>query len=135
MLGIRRRVVGRLRRFNRWWIDRLSPAPASAPAPVPAPAPDRPPRDVRVTSEDTPNPDARKFVASVRIVPSGSISFSNRKAAADHPIGRALFEVAGVRSLFATGDFLTVTREPGVEWSALAPAVEARLRQILETDG
>ncbi|MBA2319680.1 MAG: NifU N-terminal domain-containing protein [Deltaproteobacteria bacterium] len=135
MLGIRQRLMGRIRRFNRWWIDRLAPAEPPGPSTAPVervvtrPAPAQQP--VSITSEETPNPDARKFVANVRIVPSGSLSFSNRRAAADHPLGRELFEIDGVKSIFATGDFLTVTRDAGADWDRLTPAVEQQLTRIL----
>ncbi len=131
MLGIRRRLVRQIRTFNRWWLDRLDPrAPQDA---VPRAHPTAsPPAAVRVTSEDTPNPDARKFVANVPIVPTGSLSFSTQRAAAEHEVGRRLFEIAGVRSIFATGNFLTVTRNPGADWPSLSAAVEAELSQILE---
>jgi hypothetical protein len=132
MFGIRRRLLGRIRRFNRWWIDALAPAAAPAPRDPPPPAPVVPTRPaVVVTSEDTPNPDARKFTATVPVVRTGSISFSNPRAAADHPLGRAIFEIGGVRSLFATGDFLTVTRSPGADWAEVSPAVEAALARVL----
>jgi hypothetical protein len=113
VLGIRRaarKTLGRIRRFNRWWIDRLRPdAPEepeswpdvpSTPPPEPEPQPAAPvrksPRPASIRREATPNPDALKFVADRKVVPSGSLSFSYALAAEGHPLGRALFAIVGV---------------------------------------
>lgn len=139
-----RRVLGPVRRFNRWWIDRLDPDARGSWAPVEevpsatvrpatpaAPATAGPALTIR--REDTPNPDAMKFVCSRRVVPSGSLSFSNARAGEAHPLGRAIFGVPGVRSLFAINDFVTVTRGSDGDWEAMGPAIEAALRAFFAT--
>lgn len=104
------------------------PPPAPKPAP-PSQAP-RPPIGVRV--EQTPNPDARKFVCSVTVVPRGSLIFNDADNAEGTPFARELFAVQGVRTLFATKDFVTVTRDPeGPAWPALMPQIEDILRRTV----
>jgi len=78
-----------------------------------------PPIEVRV--EDTPNPDARKLVCDVTLVAEGSIVANAPEP--DHPAWvAALFGVGGVRTVFATRDFVTVTRSADAEaWDALTP--------------
>lgn len=142
-----RRLLRAVRRLNRAWVDALDPdhapdegafveAPPTRPAPAPPPPrpeppPSAPARQVEVWSEGTPNPDAMKFSASVPVAPRGALSFDSAEAAADHPIGRAVFAVGGVRSMFAVNDFVTVTREPGADWRELAPLLEAAIAEAL----
>lgn len=147
--SVARAVLGRVRRFNRWWIDRLdpdarSPEPAawdapepeapgapSSPAPVAAaPEAGRAARVVEVWAESTPNPNAVKFVCSVPAIDGGALTWRAGDRT-DHPLGAALLAIPGVASAFAVGDFVTVTRRPTADWDTLAPEVEAALRRAL----
>ena len=106
-------------------------APKAAPAAPPAPAAEpRVPVAIRV--EETPNPDARKFVCSRKLVEKGSLVFNDAASAAEVPFALAVFELGGIRTVFATRDFVTVTRmsdAPG--WRELQPRIEAALRESL----
>lgn len=100
-------------------------APPSAPTPATA-APTGPPIAVHV--EDTPNPEARKLVCDVTLVDEGSI-VANAPSPEQPAWVRALFDVGGVRTVFATRDFVTVTRAPdGPSWDALAPRLVKALQ-------
>ena len=76
---------------------------------------------VDVTPEDTPNPNARKFSCSVRVVEKGSLSFASAEEAEKHPLGKAIFAVGGVKSVFAVNDFVTVTKTDDADWGKLTP--------------
>ena len=123
-------VVNRIRRLNRRWIDRLDPdwPPASAAA---APQPPRstpsntPQDEVWIVIEGTPNPDAVKFTANRTITDTPTTWLNGSRP--EHPVGQTLLALPGVRSVFAVDDFVTVTRESGVDWSVLEPAIEAAL--------
>jgi hypothetical protein len=107
------------------------PTPAAPYSYVPAaPPPQRPPRRTfAVRVEETPNPNARKLVASVELHDGPSITATSPADAARSPVTRRLFEVAGVRSVFLARDFVTVTRDPGVPWPTLIPRLEAALQE------
>lgn len=129
-----RKAVRAVRRFNRAWIDALDPdhAPGASYAEAPPPPAPPPPRPApEVWAEPTPNPDAMKFSASVPIAPRAALSFDSAEAAAAHPLGRAVFAVPGVRSLFAVNDFVTVTRLPGADWGELVPRLERAIAEAL----
>ncbi len=108
-----------------------APAKAAAPAPAePAAEPAAEPeakkakvakKAVDVSPEDTPNPNARKFACSVRVVEKGSLSFASAEEAEKHPLGKALFAVGGVKSVFAVNDFVTVTKTDDGDWAKLTP--------------
>ena len=125
-------------------------APAPAPAPVrpkPRPAPvreaDEEPsgghdhghshdhgggRALGVTPEQTPNPNAMKFTLERKLAGKGSFTFNSAAEAASHPVGRALFEVAGVKSVFGVNNFVTVTKDDDASWDRLIAAVTAALQ-------
>lgn len=114
---------------------RPSPAPsAPAPAPAPPPEPVAPAVPLSVRVEPTPNPDARKFVCNVRLIEEGSVAANGAAEARGHRFVAALFDIEGVRTVFSTNDFVTITRQPdGPSWSALQPAIEATLRDTVGT--
>jgi hypothetical protein len=90
-----------------------------------------PPRPVDVWPSDTPNPAARKFTASVRIVERGTLVANSAEEAARHPLTAALWDLAGVTGVFAVHDFVTVTRDADTSWEDLAPRVVAALQRQL----
>lgn len=107
-----------------------SQATTPAPSTAPPPPPTLPPLEVRV--EETPNPDARKLVCGVTVVADGSIVANGLGQAPQAPWVDAVFALGGVRTIFATRDFITITREPGgPEWSSLLPTIEACLQEHL----
>ncbi len=77
-----------------------------------------------VRFQNTPNPNAGKFTLD-RVVVEGksSRSYYNAGQAEADPMGKALFEIEGVASLFMVEDFVTVTKAPDVDWEALTPRV------------
>jgi hypothetical protein len=133
----------------RWARDTAAPEPPipdveprkpRAPAPpVAAPAaPTRPPQPpLEVVVADTPNPHARQFQTNRTLVGRGSLvlnSVDDGAGRADAAFATALFAIAGVRTVFATRDFVTVTRDPEVAWPALTEAVIASLHASLDGD-
>jgi len=87
---------------------------------------------VRVFAEETPNPNARKFtVTGVVVVAKGSLSFNSAAEAESNPLGKAIFSVDGVRSVFAVKDFVTVTKEDGADWGRLEGSVVKAIQGAL----
>ena len=86
----------------------------------------------RMHAERTPNPNSIKWVLGQPILAgSASAQFSARPAADVSPLARALFDVAGVESVFLASNFVTVTKRPDVEWTDLAqPIVDAIKRCV-----
>lgn len=148
-----------LRAFVRYARDAASPPPDpsgehnAAPAATPAPeSPSRPAPtaipsgtsdarrptapvevavEIDVDVEETPNPNALKFTCSVPTTSKGTLSFQTAESAEGHPLGAALFQIAGVRTVFAARDFVTITREAGASWDTIVPATERALKSVL----
>ena len=77
----------------------------------------------------TPNPNSMKFTTSAGpFIDTPMESFSTPEQAADHPLGRRLFEIEHVQNVFVMPQFLTVTKSPDANWNAVVPRVEEVLR-------
>ena len=70
----------------------------------------------------TPNPNALRFQLDVTI--DQPLSASSPSEAASNPLLAALFEIEGVASVFATADFITVTRSRTADWNDIVPKVQ-----------
>ncbi|HYE18457.1 MAG TPA: NifU N-terminal domain-containing protein [Tepidisphaeraceae bacterium] len=77
--------------------------------------------------QETPNPNARKFVLD-GVIAEVPTSFLSRDQGKDHPIASQLFDISGVTSVLLLGDFVTVNKEAGAKW----PTIIKRVRKILE---
>lgn len=76
-----------------------------------------------ITVETTPNPAAMKFTVGA---PVGGPATHTDAAAADEPYA-SILGLDGVRSVFCTADFVTVSGQPDVDWATIVPRVSAIL--------
>lgn len=88
---------------------------------------------VDVIAQPTPNPNSMKFTLNRPVTEGGSQSFMSPEQAESSPLARRLFQVRGVKSLFFLNNFITVTRDPSVDWEAIAGEVEAAIREHFES--
>jgi Fe-S cluster biogenesis protein NfuA len=79
--------------------------------------------------QNTPNPDAFKFVVDAKIVAQGAKSYEDRFMAKDDPLALALFDLKGISSVFMMDRFVTVTKTPLTQWSTL----EREITSLIET--
>ncbi|HET9442990.1 MAG TPA: NifU N-terminal domain-containing protein [Acidimicrobiales bacterium] len=70
----------------------------------------------------TPNPNAMRFALDVTL--PGTVSASSVAEAGDNALLAALVGIDGVASVFGTSSFVTVTRQPGVDWEPIITAVQ-----------
>ncbi|NCG18933.1 MAG: hypothetical protein GWP91_07970 [Rhodobacterales bacterium] len=143
MNTLTRKLIGPIRRLNRWWIDRLDPdwPPASPDLPTVGNPTHEPTvttaskttfqanGPVSIYSESTPNPNALKFVAHGAVLGRAE-TWRSLADAGDHVVGQALMGISGVQSAFANADFVTVSRAPGASWNDLEPKVIAALQGL-----
>jgi Fe-S cluster biogenesis protein NfuA len=76
-----------------------------------------------IQTEDTPNPATMKFIPGREVMAKGTLDIVAEKDALQSPLAERLFAVDGVRGVFLAGDFISVTKAPEAEWTALKPAV------------
>lgn len=78
-----------------------------------------------IDTYDTPNPHSLKVVPGQAVLGGGSMGmdFPTLESAKVSPLASALFDIDGVVEVYLGADFLTVTKDPSVEWQHLKPAV------------
>jgi NFU1 iron-sulfur cluster scaffold homolog, mitochondrial len=78
--------------------------------------------------EETPNPNAVKFILKEPVSNGAARQFQDAAAAADDPLARALFEVGGVVSVFYMGNMITVEKTDEEDWDDLLPRLAVPIR-------
>jgi hypothetical protein len=86
-------------------------------------------RMATATPAATPNPNALRFSLDVKL--PATVSASSPGEAGDDPFLAAILAIEGVASVFATADFVTVTRQAGVAWDDIVEAVQAAAAEHL----
>lgn len=78
--------------------------------------------------EETPNPNAVKFILKEPVTAGVARSFHGPAEAEADPLGRALFEVGEVASVFYMDKMITVEKTEGAEWDELLPKLAVPIR-------
>lgn len=84
-----------------------------------------------ITIESTPNPNAIKFVTSRPVMGEGAPKFFKKETDYDNdqsPVAYSLFRVHGVDDVFLGSNFITVGKDPSVEW----PLLKQPILEIIE---
>ncbi|KAJ5629946.1 hypothetical protein N7528_003603 [Penicillium herquei] len=96
-------------------------------------------RTIFIQTENTPNPDALKFIPNHRVLPEDFPStfleyMSPRSTLAPphpSPLAAKLFDVEGVTSVFYGADFITITKSGDVNWAHIKPEVFSLITQAV----
>ena len=71
---------------------------------------------VEVYAESTPNPSAMKFVVNRILLSEGVVEYFKKEDAAVCPLAFQLFDFTGVKAVFITSNFITITKTNDIEW-------------------
>lgn len=87
--------------------------------------------------EETPNPNAVKFILKEPVTAGTTRSFHSAAEAEADPLGRALFEVGEVASVFYMDRMITVEKSDEADWDDLLPrlAVPIRAAEAVNANG
>jgi hypothetical protein len=85
-----------------------------------------------VQMQETPNPNARKFVLPKKVFSQGS-NFASAQAAASHPLAQQLFELPGVYNVFWAQDFITINKLPNLPWEPLTTQAQKLIAVYWQT--
>ena len=88
---------------------------------------------VYITANPTPNPDALKFIVDRQMVDGNPVSFSSADQAEGSPLAQKLFELGGVKQIFAFQNFVTITKDDGRPWQEFAREIGATIRTHLQS--
>jgi Fe-S cluster biogenesis protein NfuA len=76
-----------------------------------------------IQTEETPNPNALKFLPGEQVMPSGTIYVDHIDDAARSPLAEVLFKIGHVQAVFLGSDFITVTKATEAKWEILKPMI------------
>ena len=88
---------------------------------------------MQITIQETPNPNARKFVLPAAHF-AGPSNFPSAESAANEPLAAQLFALGGVYNVFWVQDFVTVNKYPDVPWEPLTDWVKTVLWDYLKME-
>lgn len=78
--------------------------------------------------QETPNPNAVKFILKEPVSFGTSHSFSDAQSAADDELARSIFEVGNVVSVFYMDKMITVEKTDDAEWDEVLPEMAVPIR-------
>jgi len=98
-------------------------------------------RSIFIQTENTPNPDALKFLPNHPILPAGLSSpfleYLNPRStlAPPHPspLAAQLMNIDGVTSVFYGADFITVTKSTDANWAHIKPEVFSLITEAVSS--
>lgn len=87
--------------------------------------------------QETPNPNAVKFILKEPVSYGTSHSFKTPESAADDALARSLFDVGNVVSVFYMDKMITVEKTEDAEWDEVLPelAVPIRAAESVRSNG
>jgi Fe-S cluster biogenesis protein NfuA len=87
--------------------------------------------------EETPNPNAVKFILKEAVSNGTAHQFASAESAQDDPLAKSLFDVGEVVSVFYMDRMITVEKEEFADWDDLLPtlAVPIRAAESTSSDG
>ncbi len=83
--------------------------------------------------EETPNPNAVKFILKEPVSNGTAHQFASVEAAQDDPLAKSLFEVGGIVSVFYMDKMITVEKEEFGDWDELLPTLAVPIRAAEST--
>jgi Fe-S cluster biogenesis protein NfuA len=84
--------------------------------------------------EDTPNPNAKKFILKEPLTWGITRSYDNAGQAKDDPLASALFDIEHVTNVFYVDRWITVTQDGGADWQELMRKVAEPIRAAPAAD-
>lgn len=84
-----------------------------------------------IQTEETPNPEAIKFIPGRPVMDSGTLELTSPHDLWRCPMAASLFEVSGVAGVFLGSDFITVSKAQDAQWAHLKPQILAKIMDYM----
>jgi NFU1 iron-sulfur cluster scaffold homolog, mitochondrial len=86
---------------------------------------------VTIYAEATPNPSAMKFVCNMLLMEEGVVEYHDPADAKSCPLALQLFSFTGVKGVFITSNFITITKDPEIDWYEITGILREFIRGYL----
>lgn len=84
--------------------------------------------DVNIRVQQTPNPNSLLFHVDHSVTEERMVQFNSADEAEGDELASQLFSIEGVASVFLMPNSITVSKNPGTDWEAIASDAEAAIR-------
>src|SRR3970282_1725437 len=84
--------------------------------------------------EDTPNPNAMKFILKEPLTWGMARSYENAEQAKDDPLASTLFDIEHVSNVFYVDRWITITQDGGADWQELTRKIAEPIRAAPAAD-
>lgn len=92
------------------------------------------PKAISIYLESNPNPNSMKFVVNEMLVPDGmSFDFPDQDSTREAPLAEELFMYPFVERVFYMSNFITITKNEGVEWIEIQSTLRDHIQKFLES--
>src|ERR1043165_1248487 len=78
--------------------------------------------------QETPNPNAVKFILREPVTSGGARQFGSPDQALSDTLAKSLFDVGSVASVFYMDNMITVEKQDEADWDELLPALAVPIR-------
>lgn len=85
--------------------------------------------------QETPNPNAVKFILREPVTSGVARQFGSNEQAQSDELARSLFDVGSVASVFYMDNMITVEKDDAADWDDLLPALAVPIRAAQSTAG
>jgi len=88
---------------------------------------------IPVDTVPTPNPDAIMLKVQETLVPSGTHEYTQQDDTSQSPLAQALLQLEGIDLVLIAPRFVTLKKQPDVDWLDLIPQAKDAMRLFLES--
>ena len=88
---------------------------------------------IQIYTESTPNPETLKFVVNKMLLPNDSVDYQDESNATGSPLAIELFGFPFVKGVFIMNNFVTITKQPDMEWEEVIPQLKEYIKQFAES--
>ncbi len=87
---------------------------------------------ITIYAESTPNPEVIKFVAN-RSIANTMYEFKNESETNHAPLAKELFNFPFVKEVFINNNYVSVTKQNGIDWQEIANELRDFIRSYIES--
>lgn len=87
---------------------------------------------VNIFTEETPNPATLKFITTKLLTPT-SLDFPTKESAEKSPLAKELYKFSFVNGVFVTANFVTITKQEGIEWVEITSILREAIKGLVES--
>lgn len=80
-----------------------------------------------VQTQSTPNPQSLMFFPGKVVLEEGQMQFDSAREAMQSPLAKRIFQIDGVRGVFLSNEFITITVTDENNWQEIKPQVYAAI--------